>query len=65
MVPPASIKALKHCYQNRPGYIMEVSFRDLTPKLTLFLGIDMQVNDDQGSGYRDSIAKWNDRTNNF
>jgi hypothetical protein len=27
------------------------------------IGFDFQVNDDQGSGKRDSISKWNDPTN--
>jgi len=47
------------------GYAVEVKipYRSLTPQDGTIIGFDLQVNDDQGSGARDSIAKWNDPTN--
>ncbi|MBN1799516.1 MAG: endo-1,4-beta-xylanase [Spirochaetales bacterium] len=47
------------------GYVVEVKipYRSLTPKPGTIIGFDFQVNDDQGSGKRDSISKWNDPTN--
>ena len=47
------------------GYAVEVKipYRTLTPQDGTVIGFDLQVNDDQGSGVRDSIAKWNDPTN--
>ena len=48
------------------GYAVEVKipFRILVPEDGTVIGFDLQVNDDQGSGARDSISKWNDSTNN-
>jgi endo-1,4-beta-xylanase len=47
------------------GYAVEVKipYRSLTPQDGTIIGFDLQVNDDQGSGARDSISKWNDPTN--
>jgi len=47
------------------GYAVEVKipYRSLTSQDGTIIGFDLQVNDDQGSGARDSIAKWNDPTN--
>jgi len=47
------------------GYVVEVKipYRSLTAKDGTIIGFDIQVNDDQGSGERDSIAKWNDPSN--
>jgi len=47
------------------GYAVEalVPFRTLKGSDGLIIGFDFQVNDDQGSGVRDSISKWNDPTN--
>jgi endo-1,4-beta-xylanase len=47
------------------GYAVEVKipYRSLTPQDGTVIGFDLQVNDDQGSGARDSISKWNDPTN--
>ena len=48
------------------GYAVEakIPYRSIKPSEGLLIGFDLQVNDDQGSGVRDSIAKWNDPTNN-
>lgn len=48
------------------GYAVEVKipYRTITPQEGAAIGFDLQVNDDQGSGARDSISKWNDPTNN-
>jgi endo-1,4-beta-xylanase len=48
------------------GYAVEVKipFLILAPEDGTVIGFDLQVNDDQGSGARDSISKWNDPTNN-
>jgi len=48
------------------GYAVEVKipYRILVPEDGTVIGFDLQVNDDQGSGARDSISKWNDPTNN-
>jgi endo-1,4-beta-xylanase len=48
------------------GYAVEVKipYRTITPQEGDVIGFDLQVNDDQGSGARDSITKWNDPTNN-
>lgn len=48
------------------GYAVEakIPYRTITPQEGTVIGFDLQVNDDQGSGARDSIAKWNDPTNN-
>ena len=48
------------------GYIVEtrIPYRSLIAKQGTIIGFDLQVNDDQGTGERDSIAKWNDITNN-
>jgi len=48
------------------GYIVEVfiPFRTITASVGNIVGFDLQVYDDQGSGKRDSISKWNDPTNN-
>jgi len=47
------------------GYAVEVKipYRNLTAQDGIIIGFDLQVNDDQGSGKRDSISKWNDPTN--
>ncbi len=47
------------------GYAVEVKipYRSLAPQDGTIIGFDLQVNDDQGSGARDSISKWNDPTN--
>jgi endo-1,4-beta-xylanase len=47
------------------GYAVEVKipYRALKPQDGTITGFDLQVNDDQGSGARDSITKWNDPTN--
>jgi endo-1,4-beta-xylanase len=47
------------------GYAVEVylPFRTIVASDGAVLGFDFQVNDDQGSGVRDSISKWNDETN--
>jgi len=47
------------------GYAVEVKipYQSLTPQDGTIIGFDLQVNDDQGSGTRDSISKWNDPTN--
>ncbi len=47
------------------GYAVEVilPYRTITPTAGTVIGFDFQVNDDQGSGVRDSISKWNDATN--
>jgi endo-1,4-beta-xylanase len=47
------------------GYAVEVilPYRTITPTAGTVVGFDFQVNDDQGSGVRDSISKWNDPTN--
>ncbi len=47
------------------GYAVEVKipYRSLAPQDGTIIGFDLQVNDDQGSGARDSIAKWNDPIN--
>ena len=48
------------------GYIVElkIPYRSLTAKEGTVIGFDLQINDDQGAGKRDSIVKWNDITNN-
>jgi endo-1,4-beta-xylanase len=48
------------------GYAVElkIPYRSLIAQDGTIIGFDLQVNDDQGSGQRDSIAKWNDPTNN-
>ena len=48
------------------GYVVEakIPFKTITAKEGTIIGFDLQVNDDQGTGKRDSIAKWNDETNN-
>jgi endo-1,4-beta-xylanase len=47
------------------GYAVEakIPFRSIKAADGVTIGFDFQVNDDQGSGNRDSIAKWNDPTN--
>ncbi len=47
------------------GYAVElkIPYRTLKPQDGTIIGFDLQVNDDQGSGARDSISKWNDPTN--
>lgn len=47
------------------GYVVEViiPFRTITGRENTIIGFDLQINDDQGSGKRDSITKWNDPTN--
>ncbi|MEJ2561060.1 MAG: endo-1,4-beta-xylanase [Anaerolineales bacterium] len=47
------------------GYAVEVvlPYRTITPGPGTVIGFDFQVNDDQGSGVRDSISKWNDPSN--
>jgi len=48
------------------GYAVEVKipYRSITPAEGTVIGFDLQVNDDQGNGVRDSLSKWNDPTNN-
>jgi endo-1,4-beta-xylanase len=47
------------------GYVVEVMvpYRTIVASEGQVMGFDFQVNDDQGSGARDSISKWNDATN--
>ncbi|MBN1698557.1 MAG: endo-1,4-beta-xylanase [Spirochaetales bacterium] len=47
------------------GYAVEmiIPFRALIPEAGTTIGFDLQINDDQGSGKRDNISKWNDLTN--
>ncbi len=47
------------------GYAVEVilPYRTIVAIEGAVIGFDFQVNDDQGSGVRDSISKWNDPTN--
>jgi endo-1,4-beta-xylanase len=47
------------------GYVIEVKipFRFIKPKPGTKIGFDLQINDDPGSGRRESYAKWNDPTN--
>ncbi len=47
------------------GYAVEakIPFRMLNARDGAKIGFDLQVNDDQGNGKRDSIAKWNDLSN--
>lgn len=48
------------------GYIVEMAIPFLlgTPEDGSSIGFDAQVNDDQGSGARDSMVNWNDLTGN-
>lgn len=48
------------------GYNVEVAipFLKARPSEGVAIGFDLQVNDDAGSGSRDSIVKWNDVTDN-
>jgi len=62
-----SVDGLKSAAQiTEGGYTVEVKipYRNLTSQDGTIIGFDLQVNDDQGSGTRDSISKWNDPTNN-
>ncbi len=45
------------------GYIVEACIKVKT-EAGKKIGFDVQVNNDPGSGFRGSIAKWNDATNN-
>ncbi|MBN2536070.1 MAG: endo-1,4-beta-xylanase [Spirochaetales bacterium] len=47
------------------GYAVEVTipFRTITGQENTIIGFDLQINDDQGNGKRDSISKWNDPSN--
>ena len=45
------------------GYIVEASIK-IDTKEGKKIGFDVQVNNDPGTGFRGSIAKWNDATNN-
>jgi endo-1,4-beta-xylanase len=47
------------------GYAVEMTipFRTITGKENTIIGFDLQINDDHGSGKRDSITKWNDPSN--
>ncbi|MBN1798995.1 MAG: hypothetical protein JW822_10480 [Spirochaetales bacterium] len=47
------------------GYVVEakIPFRTMKAKAGMVIGFDFQVNDDQKSGKRDSISKWNDLSN--
>ena len=49
----------------KDGYNIEVMipFQTIKGKSGIKIGFDLQINDDSGSGKRDSIAKWNDPTN--
>ncbi len=60
---PADIKSATE--KTWDGYTIEVSipFKSIKGSPGLKIGFDLQVNDDDGSGKRTSIAKWNDPTN--
>ncbi len=45
------------------GYIVEACIK-LKTKAGAKIGFDAQINNDPGTGFRGSIAKWNDDTNN-
>jgi endo-1,4-beta-xylanase len=47
------------------GYTVEVKipFQFIKPAPGVKIGFDLQINDDPGSGRRESYAKWNDPTN--
>ncbi|MBN2354230.1 MAG: endo-1,4-beta-xylanase [Spirochaetales bacterium] len=47
------------------GYAVEaaIPFRFALPKPGTKIGFDLQINDDQGKGRRESYSKWNDPTN--
>jgi endo-1,4-beta-xylanase len=47
------------------GYVVEVKipFQFIKPAPGTKIGFDLQINDDPGSGTRESYAKWNDPTN--
>ena len=47
------------------GYAVEVviPFRTIKGAEGTIIGFDLQINDDQGNGKRDSITKWNDPSN--
>lgn len=45
------------------GYIVEACIK-IKAEAGKKIGFDVQVNNDPGSGFRGSIAKWNDATNN-
>jgi endo-1,4-beta-xylanase len=61
-----NVEGFKSCAKiTDKGYLVEaiIPFRTIIPKEGTVMGFDFQVNDDQKSGKRDSIAKWNDPTN--
>jgi endo-1,4-beta-xylanase len=47
------------------GYAVEmiIPFRTITGSEDTVIGFDLQINDDHGTGKRDSITKWNDPSN--
>lgn len=51
--------------KSKDGYYVEVMipFQTIKGKAGTKIGFDLQINDDSGSGKRDSISKWNDPTN--
>ncbi|HNX60148.1 MAG TPA: endo-1,4-beta-xylanase, partial [Spirochaetota bacterium] len=60
---PSAIKS--KAVKVKGGYNVEVliPFKTIKPQKGTQLGFDLQINDDPGTGKRESISKWNDPTN--
>jgi endo-1,4-beta-xylanase len=60
---PTKIKSAS--VKTKDGYMIEavIPFKLIKGSSGTKIGFDLQINDDSGSGKRDSITKWNDLTN--
>jgi endo-1,4-beta-xylanase len=60
---PAKIKSAAMTTPDGYAVEMMISFRFSKGRAGAKIGFDLQVNDDPGSGRRESFGKWNDPTN--